>query len=57
MSLVSDKVGAYKQEIHRYGEMMPGVTEAYHALQERVSPMGRSMPRQSSLSLLVLRYR
>ncbi|GAA0133876.1 carboxymuconolactone decarboxylase family protein [Paenibacillus sp. YSY-4.3] len=31
MSLVSDKIGAYKQEIHRYGETMPGVTETYHA--------------------------
>ncbi|MUG43604.1 carboxymuconolactone decarboxylase family protein [Paenibacillus woosongensis] len=31
MSLVSDKISAYKQEIHRYGEIMPGVTEAYHA--------------------------
>lgn len=31
MSLVSDKITAYKQEIHRYGEMMPGVAETYHA--------------------------
>ncbi|AZK47981.1 carboxymuconolactone decarboxylase family protein [Paenibacillus lentus] len=31
MSLVSDKIATYKQEIHRYGEVMPGVTEAYHA--------------------------
>ncbi|MNJ70299.1 carboxymuconolactone decarboxylase family protein [Paenibacillus bouchesdurhonensis] len=31
MSLVGDKIAAYKQEIHHFGETMPGVTEAYHA--------------------------
>ncbi|WP_410769642.1 carboxymuconolactone decarboxylase family protein [Fontibacillus sp. BL9] len=31
MSLVSDKINAYKDQISHYGEAVPGATEAYHA--------------------------
>ncbi|MED4957670.1 carboxymuconolactone decarboxylase family protein [Paenibacillus sp. FSL R5-0527] len=31
MSLVSEKIKAYKDEIGRYGDSLPGITEAYHA--------------------------
>lgn len=30
MSLVSDKIKAYKDEINRFGEALPKITEAYH---------------------------
>ncbi|WP_334073313.1 MULTISPECIES: carboxymuconolactone decarboxylase family protein [Paenibacillus] len=31
MSLVSEKIKAYKDQIHTYGAAVPGATEAYHA--------------------------
>ena len=31
MSLVNDKIKAYKDQISHYGEAVPGATEAYHA--------------------------